>query len=137
MVDRDSLARLALFADLAGPQLEALSLTLADERFPRGVRVVRQGLSGSSFYVVLEGAASVQIDGDERASLTPGDFFGEVSALTGEPTSADVVAASDELRCAVLAAEEVRPLLERFPAIAIRMLETGARRLRTANLWQP
>ena len=137
MIDRDTLARLALFADLSGPELEALSHALVDERFPRGTRIVRQGLSGSSFFVVLEGSASVHINGDERARLTPGDFFGEVSALTGEPTSADVVAASDDLRCAVLAAEELRPLLLRYPPVALRMLETGARRLRTANRWQP
>ena len=137
MIDRESLARLTLFADLAVPQLEALAQTLADERFPRGTRVVRRGLSGGSLFVVLEGAASVEIDGEQRARLVPGDFFGEVSALTGEPTSADVVAASDELRCAVLAGEEVRPLLLRYPAVAVRMLETGARRLRAANLWQP
>ena len=137
MIDRESLARLTLFADLAAPQLEALSQTLAEERVPRGTRVVRRGLSGGSFFVVLEGTASVEIDGEQRARLVPGDFFGEVSALTGELTSADVVAASDELRCAVLAGEEVRPLLLRYPAVAVRMLETGARRLRAANLWQP
>ncbi|MBD0348331.1 MAG: cyclic nucleotide-binding domain-containing protein [Thermoleophilia bacterium] len=137
MIDSDSLVRLALFADLSSPQVEAVSHVLGDERFVRGTRVVRRGLSGGSFFVVLEGAASVEIDGSERARLTPGDFFGEVSALTGEPTTADVVAATDELRCAVLPGEELRPLLLRYPAVAIRMLETGARRLRNANLWQP
>ena len=86
--------------------------------------------------MILEGAASVVVDGDERAVLKPGDFFGEVSILIGDVAIADVVAVGD-LRCAVADAGELRPLLLRFPSIAIRMLEAGARRLQAANEWQP
>lgn len=136
MIDVDNLARLALFADLTRPQLEAVAHAVNEERFPRGTRVLREGLSGSAFYVIVEGEASVQISGEERARLRPGDFFGEVSILTGDAPDADVVAASDELCAAVLAGPELEPLLIEYPKLAVRMLEIEARRLRSANRWQ-
>lgn len=136
MIDRETLSRVILFADLDGTQLEELAHTLDDERFPNGSSVMKQGLSNGGFYVILEGAASVVVDGTERAVLRPGDFFGEASILIGGAAIADVVAQS-ELRCAVADAGDLRALLLRFPSIAIRMLEAGARRLRAANEWQP
>ena len=136
MIDRETLSRVALFADLDGPQLEELAHTLDEERFPDGSRAVHRGLPSGGLYVILEGSASVVVDGTERAVLRPGDFFGEASVLTGDAAIADVVAQSD-LHCAVADAGDVRPLLRRFPAIAIRMLEAGARRLRAATEWQP
>jgi CRP-like cAMP-binding protein len=135
MIDADSLARLALFADLRGPDLQAVSDQMEEERYARNARVLREGLSGNAFYVVVDGAAAVVIGGQERARLGAGEFFGELSILTGEPAAADVVAASDDLRVAVLPGPELRGLLLRQPAVAVRMLEMGARRLRTTNTW--
>ena len=136
MIDSEALSRVTLFADLDGPHLEEVAHTLDEERFQNGTRVIRRGLPAGGFYVILEGAASVLVDGDERAALKPGDFFGEASILAGDAAMADVVA-MDDLRCAVADAGELRALLGRFPSIAIRMLEAGARRLRAANEWQP
>jgi CRP/FNR family transcriptional regulator, cyclic AMP receptor protein len=134
-IDTDSLARLALFADLTGPQLEALAHAVDEERHARGERVLREGFSGSAFYVILAGEAAVQIDGQERARLGAGEFFGDVSILTGEPVGADVVVTSEELRCGVLPGRELKPLLLSYPQLALRMLEFTARRLRNANRW--
>lgn len=135
MVDPGTLARLSLFAGLAAPQLEAVASILDDASFPRGARVIREGFEGESFYVITDGEATVRIDGQERARLRPGDFFGEVSILTGGATAADVVAETDELRCAVLPGVELVPLLTAHPELAVQMLRTSARRLRNANLW--
>jgi len=135
MVDTDSLARLALFADLTAPQLEALAHAFAEERHSRNDRVLRQGLSGNGFYVILAGEAAVRIEGQERARLGAGEFFGEISIFTDEAVGADVVVTSEDLRCAVLPGLELKQLLIRYPHIAVRMLEAGARRLRNANRW--
>jgi CRP-like cAMP-binding protein len=136
MIDVETLSRVTLFADLDGPQLEEVAHILDDERFPSGSRVVHQGIPSGGFYVMLEGAASVAVSGADKAALKPGDFFGETSVLLGDAAIADVVAVG-ELRCAVGNAGDLRPLLQRFPSIAIRMLEADARRLRAANQWQP
>lgn len=131
----DSLARLTLFADLSRPQVEAVSHLFEEQVFAEGERVLRLGLSGSSFYVILEGEAAVQIDGDERARLGRGDFFGEISALTGDPPNADVVATS-LLRCLVIAATQLEEFLVEHPRVMLRMLQAEARRLQTAGQWQ-
>ena len=61
----DTLARLTLFADLGRPQLESVAHLFEEEVFAEGQRVIRQGLEGSGFYIVLEGDARVVIDGVE------------------------------------------------------------------------
>jgi len=53
--------------------------------FPQGDRILRQGLTGCGFFIILEGTADVVIDGTSRSVLHRGDFFGEVSILLGEP----------------------------------------------------
>ena len=129
----DRLAQLSLFADLSRPQLEAVAHTLEEQMFGDGQRVLRQGLSGSAFYLILEGEAAVVIDGTERARLGRGDFFGEISVFTGEPPNADVVAVG-LLRCLVLPGDDVEKFLLERPQVMLRMLKTEALRLRLAQL---
>ena len=88
----DALAGLALFSDLERPQLQAVAHTMAEESCPAGQRILRQGFSGSGFFVILEGEVAVRVDGADVATLGKGDFFGEISLLLGEPPIADVVA---------------------------------------------
>jgi CRP/FNR family transcriptional regulator, cyclic AMP receptor protein len=130
----DALARLSLFADLTHPQLEALAHSFGEEVFAEGQRVIRQDVTGGGFYVILDGEAKVVIDGQERARLTRGDFFGEISLLTDEAPTADVIATS-LLRCLIIADNELKAFLFRQPSVMYRMLQIEARRLRAANVW--
>lgn len=131
----DTIAGFALFADLTTPQLQAVAHTFEEQWYPEGERVLRQGLSGSGFYVILDGTCSIQVDGQERAVLSRGDFFGEVSILLGESPVADVVAVGP-LRCLVLPASGVETFLVGHPRVMYRMLQASARRLRNANRWR-
>jgi CRP-like cAMP-binding protein len=106
-----------------------------EEIHSEGTRVLRQGLSGSAFYVILDGDASVVIDGQERATLSRGDFFGEVSILLGEPPGADIVA-QRPLRTLALAGPAVKDVLLDNPTLMYRMLQAQSRRLRNANRWR-
>jgi CRP/FNR family transcriptional regulator, cyclic AMP receptor protein len=130
----EALARLSLFADLTHPQLEAAAHSFGEEVFAEGQRVIRQDVSGASFYVILEGEAKVVIDGQERARLTQGDFFGELSILMDEPPVADVIATS-LLRCLIIPDNELKAFLLKQPSVMYRMLQVEARRLRAANVW--
>jgi CRP-like cAMP-binding protein len=131
----DALAGLSLFADLSQPQLEGIAHILDERTFPVGERVLRQGVSGSAFYVIVEGEVRVVVDGSERATLGRGEFFGEVSILLGEMATADVFA-TRPLRCLVLPGGQVEDFLIRHPRVMYRMLQTQARRLRAANRWE-
>jgi CRP-like cAMP-binding protein len=131
----DALAGLALFADLRRPQLEEVIHTFEEEWFSEGQRILRQGFRGTGLYLILDGEVSVRIDGEERARLGRGEYFGEVSVLLGEPPVADVVA-TGPVRCLVLSAPDVEPFLRAHPNVVYRMLQAQARRLRSANLWR-
>jgi CRP-like cAMP-binding protein len=130
----ERLAQLALFADLRWPELEAVAHTFEEEAFGVGQRVLRQGLSGGAFYIVLDGEASILVDGSERARFGRGEFFGEISALTGDLPSADV-RAETLLRCLVIPGPELEAFLLAHPAVMLRMLQAEARRLRDSNRW--
>jgi CRP-like cAMP-binding protein len=139
MADRDqivsALAGFAMFADLATPQLEGVAHEFEEAWFPDGERILRQGLTGSGFYVILEGECSIRVDGQERARLARGEFFGEISILLGESPVADVVAIGP-VRCLVLGGPTVQPFLIAHPSVEYRMLQSLARRLRDANRWR-
>ncbi len=131
----DILAGLTLFGDLNRPQLEAVAHTFDEEWFSEGQRILRQGFTGTGFYVILEGEAAVRIDGVDRAILGKGDFFGEISILLGEPPVADIVALHP-LRCLVLGGPDTEPFLNSYPRVMYRMLQAQARRLRNASQWR-
>ena len=131
----DNLARLSIFADLSRPELESLAHTVEEEVFAEGQRVLRAGLTGAGFFVILEGQASIQVDGEERWTLGPGDYFGEASVLTGQPPSADVVAKS-LLRCVVVAGPDLERFLLERPHLLLRLLREEAQRLRNALEWR-
>ena len=128
----DALAGLSLFSDLDRPQLQAVAHTMSEESFPAGQRILRQGFSGSSFFIILDGEVSVRVDGNDIASLGKGDFFGEISLLLGEPPIADIVA-KGPVHALQLSGPELRGFLLAYPTVMYRMLQSVSRRLDRAN----
>ena len=131
----DRLAGFAMFADLTTPQLQRVAHTFEEAWFPAGERILRQGLTGSGFFVIIEGECEIRVDGELRATLGRGDFFGEVSILLGEPPVADVVART-AIRAIRLSGPAVEAFLVDHPKVMYRMLQAQARRLRNANRWR-
>jgi CRP-like cAMP-binding protein len=131
----DAIAGFAIFADLTTPQLEGVVGQWEEAWYPEGERILRQGLTGSGLFVILEGECSIRIDGEERARLGRGEFFGEGSILLGEPPFADVVALRP-VRCLVLGGPSVQGFLLLHPPVMYRMMQVQARRLRNANRWR-
>jgi CRP-like cAMP-binding protein len=131
----DTIASFALFADLPDPRLEGIVHLFEEVLFAEGEKVLRQGLTGSGFYVILDGEAAIVVDGTERARLGRGEFFGEISIILGESPIADVVAVRP-LSCLVLAGPRVEGFLIAHPRVMYRMLQAQARRLRAANRWR-
>jgi CRP-like cAMP-binding protein len=131
----DSLSGFSLFADLQTPQLQQVAHTFEERWFPPGERILRQGLTGSGFFVILDGEASIVVDGEQRTTLGRGDFFGEVSILLGESPVADVIALG-QMRCLFLSGPSVEAFLLANPKVMYRMLQAQARRLRNANRWR-
>jgi CRP-like cAMP-binding protein len=130
----DMLAGFALFADLSTPELESVVQTFDEVWFSEGERILRQGLTGSGFYVILDGTASIRVDGVDRSTLRPGDYFGEISCLLGVPLTADIVA-QRPLRCLVLPGAALEGFLVAHPRLMFRLLQGEARKVRTTTKW--
>jgi CRP-like cAMP-binding protein len=131
----DSLRRFNLFADLDHAQLEAIADPDNERSFGAGERILRRGLSGMSFYVILDGEASVKVNDEELNRLRPGDFFGEISTLLGDPLTADVTAET-AVRVLEIPGPKFEAFLLNYPRVMLRILKTEARRLQEVLAWR-
>jgi CRP/FNR family cyclic AMP-dependent transcriptional regulator len=126
------LQRVPLFEHFEKGDLERLARSFKERTFDAGSTVAGEGKTGAGFFVIESGEATVSVRGDERRSLGPGDYFGEIALLDDGARSATVTAVSD-LRCYGLTSWEFRPLVESNASIAWKLLETMAQRLRVAQ----
>lgn len=95
----DRLSAVDIFAPLSTDELRQLAKATVVHVFAPGETLIRAGDEGSSMFVVHNGRVAVQVSerGVSRtvASLTDGDFFGEMALFTGEPRTANVVAVEE------------------------------------------
>jgi CRP-like cAMP-binding protein len=131
----ETLRRFNLFADLDRAQLEAIADPDSERSFGAGERILRRGMSGSGFYVILDGEASVTLGGEELNRLRQGDFFGEISTLLDEPLTADVTAETP-VRVLEIPGPRLEAFLLNYPKVMLRMLVTEARRLQEVLAWR-
>lgn len=102
-VDETTVVRLLesvdIFNVLAQQDLHSLAPEMHPRRFGKGERILEQGAAGHTFYLVATGEVSVRAGRPEQevARLSRGQYFGEMSLLTGEPRAASVVATTDTL----------------------------------------
>ena len=137
MVRADDLARLALFRGFAIEDLDLIASYMVRTRYDRAEVVFRRGEPGRAIYVVEEGWIKIALgspDGREvtLALLGPGEFFGELAVLDGQPRSADAVAL-EPCVLLVLLRDDLRRDLEARPRIAVELLAVLSRRLREAD----
>ena len=128
------IAGFALFADLSAPELDRVVRMFDEAWFAEGERVLRQGFTGTGFYLILDGSAAIRIDGVDKSVLRPGDYFGEISCLLGVPPVSDIVA-QRPLRCLVMAATDLEGFLVANPHVMFRLLQGEARKLRSTTKW--
>jgi CRP-like cAMP-binding protein len=82
---------------LTSKDRQALMAQACVTQAPPGTTIIRHGDTGDAAYFVLSGraVAGIAVEGGgyrSLSTLTPGDFFGEIAALTGAPRTANVVA---------------------------------------------
>jgi CRP-like cAMP-binding protein len=131
----ETLRRFNLFADLDRAQLEAIADPDSERSFAAGERIMRRGMSGTGFYVILDGDAKVTLNGEELNRLRPGDFFGEISTLLDEPLTADITAETP-VRVLEIAGPRLKAFLLSYPQVMYRILVTEARRLQEVLAWR-
>ena len=128
----ESLQRLPLFADLTKHEVQHIARLFKERRFSKGETVVQEGSGGAAFFVIESGEAKVFIGGKEKATLKPGDYFGEV-ALIDQGARMATIAALTELVCCGLTYWDFRPFVEENGVIGWKLLERMAMMLRDAR----
>jgi CRP/FNR family transcriptional regulator, cyclic AMP receptor protein len=122
------IARVPLFAGLAKKELGQVA-SIADEiDLPADKVLIREGERGREFFVLLEGEAEVTRKGEKLATRRAGEFFGEVALVSNLPRIA-TVRTSKPVRALVIRDVEFQALLQRTPAIAVKVLQAVADRL--------
>ncbi len=127
-----ALKRVDLFGCLSEDERAQLADSLHFAPFARGEVITRQGTEAHWLYLITHGSVAVRLAGadgleKEIARLGAGDFFGEMSLLTGKPRSTTVVAL-DEVRSFRLGTSSFQDVVARRPELAESFAEILARR---------
>ena len=124
-VSGESLVRVPLFSDLAGPDRDAIARLFTQRVFAPGETVTKEGSDAAAFYLIESGTATVTVHGAFRRTLHPGDHFGEIALIDGRARSATVTA-DGELVCQGITLWDFQPLVQRNPTMAWTLLQTLA-----------
>jgi putative ABC transport system ATP-binding protein len=81
-----------LFKTLTPRQLTDVAEKMSKRHYAAGETIIRMGDPGEEFFLVSDGEVEVSRADCEVARLGPGNFFGEVALISGEPRNATVVA---------------------------------------------
>jgi CRP-like cAMP-binding protein len=116
----DDFAGITLFDSLNATAREAIAPWFELSDVSPDVKLIGEGASGYSFFVLREGTATVSVDGDEVRTLVPGDFFGELALLGDGQRTATVTTASPS-QVLVLFGTEFRRLQQEYPELAVQI----------------
>jgi CRP/FNR family transcriptional regulator, cyclic AMP receptor protein len=127
------LEQIPLFEGVPRADLERLATSFKERRFSAGDTVAVEGAGGVGFFVISEGTASVDVHGEKRGQLGPGDYFGEVALIDEHARRTATITAETDLTSYGLTAWQFRPFVETNAQVAWRLLQVMAKRLREAE----
>jgi hypothetical protein len=109
-----------IFPELSPGEFVKLMKMGARRELSVGEQLVARGSVVEDMTVLLQGGLEVRADGRVIARLRPGQFVGEMSFVTGEKASADVIATepSTVVSCSQASLHE---LLDAKPALALKI----------------
>ncbi len=129
--------QVSLFADLADEDIRDLMVVARRRTYRSGEVIFHRDDPGQVLYIVKEGkvkACLISPDGQEitLAVFGKGECFGELTMLDGLPRSADAVA-MEKVECYTLQRSDFHKAIIKNPKIAIQVLESMSKRLRTTD----
>ena len=124
----EQLRKVPLFAHCSKRELAGLAALVDELELPEGQTLAREGERGKEFLVLADGIADVESGGQIVNTLGPGDFFGEISLVTGGLRTATVTTRSPS-KLFIFSAPAFRSLLHDAPGIRTQVLAAAALRL--------
>jgi anion transporter len=128
-----------LLKSLGRLEIARLVPSLLHVSIAAGETLFRQGDKGDALYIIVEGRVSIRKQlGEEEcevAALSAGEYFGEMSLLSGAPRSATAVAA-ETLTLLKLSRQRFDSLLKKHPSLGSHLANTLASRFSDQE-WNP
>ena len=121
-----------LFSGFGEKDLQRVAAIVKEVSFPAGKDIAKQGESGVGFHMIVDGQATVSVDGVVHGTLEPGSYFGEISLIDGGPRSATVTAKTD-LKTVSLTSWDFNALMDQFPELSRTLLKQLCKRLRVVE----
>lgn len=134
---KHSLQSVPLFVDLDPTELEQLAQLCRNRAVTKGNVIFYEDDPGTSCYIIVSGKVKIVVNADDGREhilgvLQPGDFFGEMSLIDGQPRSASAVCVED-VQMVTIQRDEFLKLLRSNPDITLKLLTTLSHRLRAAD----
>lgn len=135
--NRALLRRVTIFQELSDKDLDILTQRLVPRTYVKDAIIVSQEEEGDALYVIKTGKVKVTLYGDSGREVIltifkPGDYFGEMSLIDGDPRSANVIAI-DEAELLMLSRQAFLKQIEESPRLAMAVMTELCRRLRRAD----
>ena len=127
-MDAKSLERIPLFAGLSHKERERVARWADSIDLPAGKHLLDEGRLPHEFFVILDGEVDVTHDGEHLATLTTGDFFGEIALIEHGRRTATVVTSSP-VTLAVMSGASFDAMRHEMPRVAERINEAIRARL--------
>jgi CRP/FNR family cyclic AMP-dependent transcriptional regulator len=121
-----------MFEGCSQRQLQSVARIARVFEVPAGTVLTRTGDPGDEFFLILDGTVSVGVSVGQPVLLRPGEFFGEMSLLDGDPRSATVVT-DTPVRLLVVNRGNFSLLRREVPELTQILLVTLSRRVRQAE----
>ncbi len=137
-----------LFQDLTGRQLKFVSKIVHLRKYHSSEIIFRQGEAGVGMYIVVSGAVSIKLEDSSAApgsekneivivSMSPGDFFGELTLVEESGKRSAAAVADEETTLIGFFKPDLLKIIERNPTtgikISLRLGEVLGRRLKETN----
>jgi CRP/FNR family transcriptional regulator, cyclic AMP receptor protein len=123
-----ALKSVPLFEGLSRKELVQLERVCEDLQVEPGKVLCQEGQTGQEFFVIVDGTVQVIRKGRRVATLSGGDFVGEIALVTELPRTATVTAETP-VRLFVLTRREFHAVLDQNPKVERKVLRALARRL--------
>lgn len=126
------LQKVPIFMSMSDDELDIIANNCSRVHFNTTDRIITQNDPGDSLFVIADGVVSVQVEqtsGDlyTVSKLGVGDFFGEMSLMTGEPRTANVIAESPTVTLSV-ERDVIKRVFEKNPRVSDMISDVLAKR---------
>lgn len=128
----EALKKTAIFSDLDDKSLEAIGRVTDRVAVHAGRVLMHEGEVVTHMYIMIDGSATVVVDGATVAELGPGAVIGELSMVDDKPSSATVTV-SEATHLWLIARAGFLPVWEDNPEMSDAMLRAVVAKLRATD----